>query len=315
MEYLYMILILLVVIVGGTLLVSYISFRMAFYVKEKTIFGPGEFPVLQEKEYDAYRDQMISWMKNTAAMPHEEIRITSFDRLTLYGKLYEYAPDAPLEILFHGYRGSAERDLCGGVKRCFDMGHSALIVDQRASGHSGGNVITFGIFEYRDCLSWLEYATNRFVDRTLILAGVSMGATTVLLTADCDLPDNIAYILADSGFSSAKDIIKKVIKDMRLPADLLYPFVKMGARIFGGFDLEEKTALEAVKKTNKSIIFYHGAADTFVPCEMSRQMYASCTGAKHYVEVPGAAHVAAFLVDGEFYLNELHSFSKSLGLE
>ena len=99
------------------LLTSYICFRMAFYVKEKKIIGPDEYPIPPGKEYEPYRDEMVGWMKKTNAMEKEEVWITSFDGLRLYAKYYEYAPGAPLELMFHGYRGSGERDLCGGVQR------------------------------------------------------------------------------------------------------------------------------------------------------------------------------------------------------
>mgnify|MGYP006356952321 FL=1 len=48
----------------------------------------------------------------TRNTPYEEFCIKSFDGLSLYGKYYHYEDGAPIEIMFHGYRGSAERDLC-----------------------------------------------------------------------------------------------------------------------------------------------------------------------------------------------------------
>ena len=54
--------------------------------------------------------------------------------------------------MFHGYRSDSERDMCGGVQRCFRLGRSALIVDQRGCGTSDGHTISFGIQERKDCL-------------------------------------------------------------------------------------------------------------------------------------------------------------------
>ena len=307
-------------VLGGlaslALLTAYICFRMAFYVKKKTVIGPNEYPIPPGEEYEPYRDEMVGWMKKTNAMEKEEIWITSFDGLPLYAKYYEYAPGAPLELMFHGYRGSGERDLCGGVQRCFDLGRNVLIVDQRASAHSGGNVITFGIHEHKDALAWLDYAVKRFgPEQRIILTGISMGASTVLLCARYDLPENVVCILGDCGFTSAKEIIMDVIAGMKLPPKLMYPFVKLGARLFGHFDLEETSALEAVAKSKVPIIFIHGAADDFVPAEMSKRMYDACPAVKHLVMVPGAGHGAAFLLGREQYYRELHAFNKTIGLE
>ena len=301
--------------VVATLLTAYICFRMAFYVKEKHIVAADEYPIPPGEEYEPFREQMVEWMKQTKQLPYEEIWITSFDGLKLYGKYYEYAPGAPVELMFHGYRGSGERDLCGGVLRCFALERNVLIVDQRACGHSDGNVITFGIYEHRDCLSWLDYAMRRFGDRQkIMLTGISMGASTVLIASGYDLPDNVVCILGDCGFSSAREIIKSVIHGMKLPADLLYPFVRLGAKLFGKFDPDETSALEMVKKTKKPVFFIHGEEDDFVPCQMSKDMYEVCTAPKRLVITPKACHGTAYMVDTDLYFRELRDFCKQQGI-
>ena len=242
-------------------------------------------------------------------MPREHFTIRSFDGLELHGDFFEYAPGAPMEIMFHGYRGSAERDLSGGVQRCFLLKRSVLLVDQRCSRRSQGDVITFGIKEHRDCLSWVEFAVNHFgPDVKIILTGISMGAATVCMTADKGLPQNVLGILADCGYSSPKAIICKVIRDMKLPPKLSYPFVKLGARLFGHFDLEETSPEEALKHAMVPVIFYHGESDDFVPCDMSRRNYEACTSRKALVTVPGAGHGLSYPVEPERYLETLKDF-------
>ncbi len=56
----------------------------------------------------------------------------------------------PLQIEFHGYRGSALRDFCGGDALARSLGMNTLLVDERAHGRSGGTHITFGVRERRD---------------------------------------------------------------------------------------------------------------------------------------------------------------------
>lgn len=289
-------------------MIAYICFRMAFYAPRKEKKDPDAIDIPKGKSYEPFREDMIRWTKEVRALPREHMTIESFDGLTLHANFYEYAPGAPLEIMFHGYRGSAERDLSGGVQRCFRLGRSVLMVDQRCSGLSGGNVITFGIREHRDCLAWVEYAAKRFPDRKIILTGISMGATTVMMTADKDLPGNIIGILADCGFDAAENIIKKVIAGMGLPVKAAYFFVKLGARLFGRFDLEEWTALEAVKNAKVPVIFFHGESDDFVPCEMSRALYEACGSRKKLVTVPGAGHGLSYPVAPEEYFAALREF-------
>ena len=300
------ILLLLAVVV---LLVSYICFRMAFYVKEKKIIGPDEFPIPEGPIYEPFREQMVAWMKEVRALPHRDFQIRSHDGLKLWGKFYEYAPDAPIELMFHGYRGNAERDLAGGVERCFRVRRSAFIVDQRCAGESEGHTITFGINERRDCLKWIDFVIDHFgADVKIILTGISMGAATVLMAGGEELPPNVLGILADCGYSSAREIMAHVMGRMGLPAKLCYPFVKLGARIFGGFDLDETSPAEAVKNCRLPVIFFHGESDDFVPCHMSRVNFEACGGRKRLVTIPGAGHGLAYAVEPDRYVEELYDF-------
>ena len=47
-----------------------------------------------------------------------------------------------------------------------------------------------------------------------------MGASTVPMTASKELPENVIGVLADCGFTSAKDIMYKVIRQMKLLEDI-----------------------------------------------------------------------------------------------
>lgn len=309
MEFLYAALIIVAVIIAAIPVIAYICFRMAFYVPRRSKVPEEEFDVPKGRAYDPYRDKMVGWIKETRELPCEEMRITSFDGLTLWGNYYEYAPGAIVEIMFHGYRGSAERDLCGGVQRCFKLGHSALIVDQRCSRRSDGDVITFGINESRDCLDWVNYAIQRFgPDVKIILTGISMGAATVMIAAGEDLPENVIGVLADCGYTSAKDIIHKVIHQMKMPVRLTYPFVKLGAKVFGDFDLESTSPIEAMKHCKVPVIFFHGETDNYVPCQMSRENYQACTARKKLVTVPGAGHGLSVMFDPDGYRAAMKEF-------
>lgn len=296
------------------LLAAFICFLMAFYAPRKK--QPDGFTLPPGEIYLPYHDVMKKWNDEVTTMPHESVTITTFDGLKLHGKYYEYAQGAPMELMFHGYRGSAERDLCGGVQRAFALGRNVLIVDQRACGKSEGRVITFGVKESRDCLAWLAYITEQFgAEQKVILTGISMGAATVLCASGYDLPPNVVGILADCGYTTANAIIHKVIDQLGLPSKLLYPFVKLGARIFGGFGLESVSPIEAVKNCKVPVIFIHGETDDFVPCSMSKENFDACPTAKRLVTVPEAGHGMAYLVDGKGYLQALADFFSENGVK
>ena len=309
MEFLWFALGAAVFLIAAVLILAYFCYRLAFYAPDRDPDACDDLNIPQDEVYAPFRESIEKWANETKNLPHEEFSITSFDGLKLYGKFYEYKKGAPIELMFHGYRGSAERDLSGGVQRCFKLERSALIVNQRCSGKSEGNVISFGINERRDCHAWVDVVIKHFgPDVKIILTGISMGAATVLMAAGEPLPKNVIGVLADCGYNSPKDIIKKVIKQIGLPPCIGYFFVKLGARIYGHFDLEETSPEEALKKCTLPVIFIHGGSDDFVPCEMSQKNYDACRSKKKIVTIKDAGHGLSYPVSPEQYLSELKEF-------
>lgn len=307
-------------ILAGVLLLifftSFICFRLTFYAKSRDEKVLAEYRIPPGRAYEPFREEMTSWIKWAREFSYTEMEIRSYDGLTLRGRYYEKEKGLPIELQFHGYRGDSDRDLSGAVVRAFAVDRNALIVDHRGSGKSEGHVITFGVKETRDCLAWIRHAVAFFgEDVRLHLTGISMGAATVLMASGETLPPQVKGVLADCPYSSAKEIIKKVIRDMGLPASLFYPFVWLGARLFGGFDPNDASPIEAVKRASVPVILYHGDADGFVPCDMSERLYAACASErKRFIKVEGADHGLAFSVDKENYLKTLNAFIEENGM-
>lgn len=291
------------------LLLALTCFWLTFYNPTRTPRrrAAQEFP--PGKVYVPYYATLRRWTRELEAEPYEALEVTTPDGLTLRGRYYPLFPDGPVEILFHGYRGFAERDMAGALERCRVMGHSLLLVDQRCHGRSDGHVITFGAREKRDVFLWLDLAERRWgPDRPTLIGGVSMGATTVLLAAGEGLPERVFAVLADCGYTRAKAIICKVIRQLHLPAWLLYPLVRLGAILYGGFDPNRVDAAAAASRCRVPVIFYHGDADDFVPYEMGVENHAACAAPKRLVTVPGAGHGLCYPADKERYVQELRAF-------
>ena len=298
-------------VLGGVallvLLAALYCYLRVFYSPKRKPLGDGEFEIPFGNEYQAISDRIKAWVTDARTLPHEDVEIKSRDGLTLRGRYYEKEKGAPIEILMHGYRGNGERDMSGGIARAFALGRNALVIDHRASGRSDGHTITFGILERHDCVDWANFVAEKFDTGTpIIITGISMGGATVaMMSADPELPDSVRCALCDCPYSSAREIIMKVIADMRLPPRLVYPFVRLGAIIYGKFDPDETSPIEAVKNARIPITYIHGAADTFVPCEMSERLHAATKTESTLLLVEGADHGLAFPTDQEGYLKFL----------
>ena len=57
----------------------------------------------------------------------------------------------------------------------------------------------------------------------------------------------------------------------------------------------------SLTKNRLPILFIHGVADEYVPCEMSKESYSACSGQKELLLVEGAGHAVSFLVDKDSY--------------
>ena len=287
--------------------ISYYAYRKAFLSDRKRQEDWDGFIRRAGEEGPQVRELMEQLKEITA----EDVFINSFDGLKLHGRYYHVKDGAPLDIQFHGYNGNAMRDFCGGNKISRESGHNSLLIDQRAHGMSRGKTISFGINERKDCLSWVRYAVERFGEDTeIVLSGVSMGAATVLMASDLGLPKNVKAIVADCGYSSPKAIINKVMRDSGLPDKLMYPFVWLGAMVFGKFNLTESSAVSAVSESDVPILIIHGGADDFVPCYMAEEIYKACRSKKKLLIVPGAGHGMSYLVDKDLYEKTVKDFIK-----
>lgn len=302
----------IVIIIFLFFLATYICYRMTFFAKNKPL-KTDKIILPDQSSVNKYKEQIRQDIIDVRNMPYQSFEHKSFDGLILRGKFYEYKKDAPIEIMFHGYRSNGERDMSTGVKRAFLCGHSALVVDQRAAGNSSGHTISFGINERLDAVEWTKVISNHFGKNVpIILTGISMGGATVTLASCLDLPSNVIGALADCPFHSAQDIIQKVISDMKLPAKVCYPFVRLGAKIYGKFDLEATSASKAVKNAKIPIIFFHGKEDTYIPYQMSENLYNTCITKKKIILIDNADHGLCYLVDPVKYLEEARKFFKEI---
>ena len=290
---------------------SWYAYRRAFYVPKVHPADP-DSPI-EGEQYEAVAHLMRRATQAVRKHSFEEVRIKACDGTCLFGRLYLQDESAPVQIIFHGYRSCAFRDCCGGHALAWKMGFNTLLVDQRASGESGGRAITFGIRERYDCLAWSEYIEKRFSkDIPIILSGLSMGAATVVSAAELDLPNSVAAIIADSPFDTPETIIRKVCRDENLPDKLAFPFIALGARLFGGFNLLESSAMDAIRHANVPVLIIHGEDDRFVPCEMSRRLRNNCASPCTLFTVPDAGHGLAYMIDPEGYEKQVYAFLKSV---
>ncbi len=283
-------------------------FNIAFVRKQKVDVDKMDNTIEEAlKPYSEVINKGNDFINKTA---HKWYYATAFDGVKLAARYYDNNSSCTI-FLFHGYRSNAVHDFSCAVEMYYKMGFNILMVDQRAHGKSEGKLITFGVKESRDVVTWAEFVNAKFAPKQLIISGISMGATTVLLSLKYDLPKNVRGVIADCGFTSPAEIIEKVGKDsFKINAHFFIPFLDFACKIFGKFSITKDSTVDAVKNTNLPILFIHGEKDNFVPCEMSKKAFANCKKNCRIFLSKEAGHGLSFLVDTDNVLNELKEFLK-----
>lgn len=294
------------VLLAAILVVSYIAFRIGLYYPLPHPDEPHQIP--KSRQHMAYKNRILSMVREMEALPYEEVYITSHDGLRLFGRYYHVKDGAPVEIQFHGYKGNAFQDLCALNRVARSAGRNTIVVDQRSHGRSDGQVIAMGTKERFDCQRWAKYAEERFgPDTPIILSGASMGGGTVLMASDLELPESVRCIVADCPFSSPLDIMRKMTHDK--PAKkLIYPFALIGAVVYGHVNMRSSSPVLSVGKAKVPILLIHGQADRFVPPRMSAAVEAACTGYVRRELFPKAGHNLSAFSDFPRYEKLVNEF-------
>mgnify|MGYP000599271543 CR=1 FL=1 len=320
--------IIVAVILLGWIGIGYVGFKTAICRGHELDINDRE--ALKGTAWDQYYDEIqegIVWISQQEA---EDIYIQSEDGLKLHARLMDQSGAKGTVLMFHGYRTHPEVDFSASSHVYYECGNRIVHIDQRAAGESEGKYIGFGVLESRDCCLWAQYIANRFgTDQKIILAGLSMGASTVLMATahhedrrvriNCSpeepmevsmtLPKNVTGIVADSAFSSPYDIIKKRIRTTyHCNGRLLTIAIGIWSRMLAHYSLKELSVPDVMKHNTIPVLLVHGTEDSNVPVEMTVKIAENCQAPKQVLLVKGAEHGTGYLVDNEAYKKALQEF-------
>lgn len=277
---------------------NYLPFRFATLFRGRIKRG---YPPTVVKRFEKGE----KWMKREKG---ERVYTTSLGDV-LTGHLFERENAKRLVLLFHGWRSGWKIECLYPAEELYEQGASVLIVEQRAHDRSEGKYIGFGLLERFDCLAWCNEMAYRFPQLDLYLMGFSMGASTLLLSADLPFPKTVKGIIADSGYRSPMDMVRRFAKDkLHVESDELIGEVNDLCGSEAGYRFTDKTARECLQKATLPIFFVHGTKDTMVPYSDSVQNFEDCASKKELYLLKGAGHGEAFFRDPQTYLGKITSF-------
>ncbi len=238
------------------------------------------------------------------------IEIESFDGTKLIGHLYPAENAKRIIVAMHGWRSNWWRDFAVIYDFWHDSGCTVLFAEQRGQGESEGDHMGFGMIERYDCIEWVKWLNENDQDKLPIyLAGVSMGATTVLMAAGSKLPDTVHGIMADCGFTTPSAVWKHVAEDnLHVSYGIRKGLVDALCKKRINVGSDEYSTVDAMKENTVPILFIHGTADSFVPVSMTYENYEVCKAEKRLLIVEGAEHGLSYLIDKDAYQKAVLEF-------
>lgn len=232
------ILILFVVLVAFLALTLYPAYRINGVVNT-------HIPAVKEKPEDF-------------GLPYQTVDLGSEARRI---KAWHISADNPRAgvILVHGYgrpKGS-KGHMLAHAKYLYDHGYETLLIDLYSFGESDGKKITFGRDEWQDVKTGYDYLKNQpdLTGKKIGLLGISMGATTVLITAGKEAVGD--FVIASVPFATLDSLFRRQTEKERFPR-LIVPMVKLALRILIP---DHKDALDYASSVRSPVLILKASND------------------------------------------------------
>lgn len=240
----------------------------------------------------------------------KDVYIKSNDGLKLHALELKSKENKDWIILAHGYFGNGVQM----IPYAFNLigKYNLLLIELRGHGKSEGNYADFGVKSRHDILNWISYINELYGNPKLGLYGVSMGASSIMMTTNFTIPSNVKFIIEDSGFTSAKEELKYQLRKIyHLPSFPTLLLANSYIKMKHGFTIDDGSAIHAISYNKIPILFIHGGSDKLVPPYMMEKLFSKDKGKKEKIIIENACHASSLYTNKELYLNTVYQFIES----
>lgn len=252
-----------------------------------------------ENGYYEFRDSAADRLR---AAPQERFYMFSRRGCRLSG---HYIPcggsGRRIAFIVHGYRSEHAETAGMFLDYYRSRGIDIFAPDNTAAGESEGQLIGFDVYESQDCLDWIAFLLKKFgPDIQIILHGFSMGGATVLKMSD-KCPDNVKFIVSDSGYMDADCIFKARLGILREPVNIIN-------RLLAGYIMADTSVISSIERSTVPVLFVHGTEDRTVTFSQGEELYRLYRGEKDCLFPENTRHIESMYTSGEDYARKLDEF-------
>lgn len=291
------------ILLAAVIIFVILSFYLSYYsmrIKRQTFEEARKW---QEDHYD------ISFYDK---LKKSDYSIESYDGYVIHVQFLENPEPTDKYILIsHGYTDN-HYGMLKYVQMYLDFGFNIILYDLRGHGENAKTFCTYTVRERRDLNIIIKDCRERYPDMSVFgIHGESLGSATSI--AVLEYKPDIDFVVADCGFAEIMNVMKGGLKDMHLPAWMIYP-AQVCTRLIYGYTYKQMRPIDSLKDNEIPVLFIHGEADTFILPDNSRAMQKATRGYSEIHIIPNASHAASVLTAPEDYRRHVGKFFENIGL-
>ena len=191
-------------------------------------------------------------------------------------------------LLLHGIR--ADRTQMLARSRFLQAaGYTVLLIDLPGHGASPAPAITFGLREGVAVKAALDYLRRDDPRRRVGIIGVSLGAASYVLCADCPPAD---AVILESMYPTIEDaVLDRLHMRVGVLAPALSPLLLAQLPLRLDIDPAQLRPIARMPALGAPVLIVSGDADLHTTIAETRRIFDAAKSEKALWEVPGAAHV------------------------
>ena len=266
---------------------------------------------LAEWNYDEEEYERANFEKKNNG---NEFTVTAKDGNIIYGTHFikDNKVDNNTVILIHGLGG--DRVSMEPIAKMYLLqGWNVITYDQRASGESKNEWVTFGYFEKYDVEALVDYIKDLTTDKKIVIHGQSMGAVTAgLYAATKHASEHIYAVIMDSPFDSMESMFLGVWNEMEgteeIPDDYIIWCGDWYLKWNYKFSFADADLVDLSKNNHVKSLVIESMRDNISLPEMNEEIYEAIATKDKELWRVDAEHIEGFVDYPEEYTKEVMEF-------